>query len=189
MTFTHRPSDSLPGIFGAGWHIVRAADRGDGWHPQVRALLYYWMRGCSNDGRLPGRQQIDRTELADQLPHMWMLDVERTPWRFRYRMAGAEFAASIGRTVGQDWYDELRPLAWAANRTRLITTARDGMPTWRRGPMPVEDDVYDVNGWREVENLMLPLATDGITVDTILGITLPYRPILLRDSAPAAAAQ
>lgn len=188
MTLSHPTPQPLPALFGAGWHVVRAADRGDGWHPQVRELLYYWMRSCSNDGKLPGRQQIDRTELAELLPNLWMLDAEREPWRFRYRMAGCEFAASIGRSaVGHDWYDELRPMAWAANRTRLITTARDGMPTWRRGAMPLEDDAFDFNGWSEVENLMLPLAADGVTVDTILGITMPYRPILLWEQDAVAA--
>lgn len=177
----------LPPVFDGGWRVVRAAERGNDWHPQVRELLYYWMRKCSADGHLPARQDIDRVELCELLPHMWMLDVERSPWRFRYRMAGSEFAASTGRTISNDWYDELRPLAWAANRTRLITTVRDGMPTWRRGAMPVEDDAFDFAGWSEVENLMLPLASDGINVDTILGISMPYRPIDLWEAAPLAA--
>lgn len=116
---------------------------------------------------------LDRSPLGDLVPHLWMLAIDRNPWRFRYRMAGASFTTLIGREVGSGWYDELRPLAWAANRTRLITTARNGIPTWRRGPMPLEDDAFDYNGWRPMENLMLPLAGDGITVDTILGITLP----------------
>lgn len=177
---------ALPAILDAGWHVVRAAERGNTWHPQVRALLYYWMRHCSGDGHLPSRQLIDRNEISELLPNMWMLEVHRQPWRFRYRMAGCAFAAAIGRTIGQDWYDELRPMAWAANRTRLITTARDGMATWRRGAVPVEDDAFDVNGWSEVENLMLPLASDGITVDTILGITMPLQSMALTDDAVAA---
>ncbi|MEK9969680.1 MAG: PAS domain-containing protein [Ferrovibrio sp.] len=174
-------------VFDSGWRVVRAAERGQDWHPQVRELLFYWMRKCSPEGQLPSRQLIDRTELAELLPHMWMLDVQRSPWRFRYRMAGAAFAASVGRTIGNDWYDEIRPLAWTANRTRLITTVRDGMPTWRRGAVPVEDDAFDFNGWSEVENLMLPLACDGITVDTVLGIAMPFRPIDLWEPAALAA--
>jgi len=165
----------LPPVFDGSWRVVRAAERGNHWHPQVRELLYYWMRNCTAEGHLPSRQSIDRIELSELLPRMWILDVERSPWRFRYRMAGAAFAASIGRTIGNDWYDELRPLAWAANRTRLITTVRDGMPTWRRGAMPMEDDNFEFNGWSEVENLMLPLANDGIHVDAVLGISIPYR--------------
>lgn len=180
-------ASDLPPIFDGSWRVVRAAERGNDWHPQVRELLYYWMRKCTADGHLPSRQAFDRTELADLLPHMWMLDVQRNPWRFRYRMAGCAFAAAIGRTIGNDWYDELRPLAWAANRTRLITTVRDGIPTWRRGVMPMEDDNFEFNGWRDVENLMLPLAVDGITVDAVVGISLPMGRIdLPTETAPPA---
>lgn len=182
-----RSLSDLPPVYDGGWRVVRAAERGNDWHPLVRELLYYWMRKCNAEGHLPARQQIERTELAELLPHLWMLDVHRNPWRFRYRMAGPAFAAAIGRTIGNDWFDELRPLAWAANRTRLITTARDGMATWRRGAMPVEDDTFEVGGWTDVENLMLPLASDGINVDTILGIAILLRPAALREDAPLAA--
>jgi hypothetical protein len=187
MTQPLLTSSTLPPVFDGGWRVVRAADRGSAWHPQVRELLFYWMRKCSPDGLLPSRRLIDRIELSEMLPRMWMLEVQRNPWRFRYRMAGCEFAAMIGRTIGNDWYDEIRPLAWSANRTRLITTARDGMPTWRRGAMAMEDDTFDVGGWRDVENLMLPLSGDGIEVDTVLGIAMPCSPVDLQETAPLAA--
>lgn len=178
----------LPPVHDSGWRVVRAAEHGNHWHPQVRELLYYWMRRCGAEGHLPSRRHIDRVELAELLPYMWMLEVQRSPWRFRYCMAGSNFATYVGRPIDSDcWYDELRPLAWAANRTRLITTVRDGMPTWRRGAMPVEDDSFECNGWRDVENLMLPLAADGINADTVLGISLPYRPIDLWGPLPQAA--
>ncbi len=187
MTQPFLISSELPPVFDGSWRVVRAAERGNHWHPQVRELLYYWMRNCTAEGHLPSRQSIDRIELSELLPRMWILDVQRSPWRFRYRMAGCAFAAAIGRTIGNDWYDELRPLAWAANRTRLITTVRDGMPTWRRGAMPMEDDTFEFSGWSEVENLMLPLASDGIHVDAVLGISIPYRSTDLWEAAPLAA--
>jgi hypothetical protein len=187
MTQPFLISSDLPTVFDGSWRVVRAAERGNDWHPQVRELLYYWLRKCSAEGHLPSQRDIDRIELAELLPHMWMLEVHRHPWRFRYRMAGCAFAGAIGRTIGNDWYDELRPLAWAANRTRLITTVRDGMATWRRGAMPMEDDNFEFNGWREIENLMLPMASDGINVDTVLGISIPCRPAEMWEAAPLAA--
>lgn len=175
MTPPLRAFVDLPPAYDSGWRVVRAAESGNDWHPDVRRLLYHWMRKCTADGHLPTRQDIDRIELAELLPYMWMLDVQRNPWRFRYRMAGSDFATLVGRTIGNDWYDELRPMAWGTNRTRLITTARDGMATWRRGAMPVEDDSFEFSGWRDVESLMLPVAGDGISVDTVLGISLPHQ--------------
>ncbi|WP_341896331.1 PAS domain-containing protein [Ferrovibrio terrae] len=159
---------------------MRAAESGDDWHPQVRHLLYHWLRSCSTDGRLPTRQLLECPGLTDLLPHLWLLDVDRNPWRFRYRMAGAAFTSLIGCTVGDSWYDEVRPQAWSANRSRLIATARDGMPTWRRGAAQQEADTY-VSNDREIENLMLPIASDGVTVDAILGITMPLQPVALAD--------
>lgn len=167
---------------GTGWSVVRAADTGAGWHPHIRTLLFYWYQRCTAD-RLPSRAMIDPADLPNLLPHMWMLDVQRAPWRFRYRLAGTGFTAALGRDVTHRWYDEVRPLAYTANRTRLITVARDGVPTWRRGPMPIEDENGDPlpAGWQDVENLMLPLAGDGINVDIVMGLAVPY----LQDGAPA----
>lgn len=182
-------SAAPPTIFGEGWHVVRAADRGLGWHPQVRKMLVHWLTLCSADGRLPARNIIDRTLLGDLLPYTWMLEVHRAPWRFRYRMAGPAFADFVGQDLTNQWYDEARPHAWSTNRLRLITTARDGMPTWRRGPVPQEDDLFEVRGWNALENLMLPLSDDGIQTDALLGISMPYSPIELWASPPAMAAE
>jgi len=173
------PPVALPTPPGEGWHVVRAADRGLHWHPQVRELLFHWLRLCGTDNRLPGPADINSDLLGELQPYIWMMDVQRAPWRFRYRMIGVAFADIISLDATGQWYDEVRPIAWSTNRLRLITTARDGVPTWRRGRMPQEDSDTVAGGWSEIENLMLPLAGDGITVDTVLGIGMPYRPIEL----------
>lgn len=165
----------LPAEPGTGWSVVRSAESAHGWHPHIRALLRYWEQRCA-DGKLPSRAMIDPLELRDLMPYVWMLDVHRSPWRFRYRLAGTRFVAALGRDLTNRWYDEARPLAYTANRTRLITVARDGVATWRRGPMPLEGENGEPVpfGWQEVENLMLPLARNGVEVDIIMGIAVPY---------------
>lgn len=176
-------SAPLPAVFDEGWQVVRAADRGLGWHPQVRELLVHWLTLCTMDGHMPSRTAIDRVLPGELLPYTWMLDVQGAPWRFRYRRAGCAFTASIGQDVTHHWYDEIRPRAWAGNRLRLITTAREGMPTWRRGRVPMEEMAFATGGWADIETLMLPLAFDGIDTDTVLGISMPYRPIELWGEA------
>lgn len=156
-----------------GWQVVGDHTDTTGWHPQVAALLCYW-RTRRPEGRLPSRNAVDPFSLRGILPCLWMLDIQRAPgqqhaWRFRYRLAGTRFTDLLGFEVTRRWYDEIRPLAYAANRTRLITVAQDAVPTWRRGPMPLED-----GDWQQTENLMLPLAADGITADIILGISVRY---------------
>lgn len=153
---------------GNGWQVVGDHTDTTDWHPQVAALLCYW-RTRRPEGRLPSRNAIDPFSLRGILPCMWMLDIQRNPWRFLYRLAGTRFVDLLGFEVTRKWYDEMRPQAYGVNRTRLITVARDGVVTWRRGPMPLEN-----GDWQQTENLMLPLAADGITPDVILGISVRY---------------
>lgn len=173
------PPVALPAVAGEGWHVVRAADRGLHWHPQVRELLFHWLRLCGTDSHLPTAADFSSALLGELLPYTWMMDVQRAPWRFRYRMLGVAFADIINLDATGRWYDEVRPIAWSANRLRLITTVRDGVPTWRRGRMPQEDRNTETGGWTEIENLMLPLAGAAGGIDTVLGISMPYRPIEL----------
>jgi hypothetical protein len=153
-----------------GWLVVDDHTDTAGWHPQVGALLCYW-RTRRPAGRLPSRGAIDPFGLRALLPCLWMLDIEHAgaQWRFRYRLAGTRFVDLLGFEVTRRWYDEIRPLAYSANRVRLITVARDAVPTWRRGAMPLES-----GDWQQTENLMLPLAGDGIHPDVILGISVRY---------------
>lgn len=158
---------------GNGWQVVGDHTDTGSWHPQVAALLCYW-RTRRPEGRLPSRTAVDPFSLRGILPYMWMLDIERDParpeaYRFLYRLAGTRFVDLLGFEVTRQWYDRARPLAYAANRSRLITVARDGVITWRRGPMPLES-----GDWQQTENLMLPLAADGITPDVILGISVRF---------------
>lgn len=178
---------SLPAISGEGWHVVRAADRGLHWHPQVRELLFHWLRLCGADGHLPSVDAFDSALLGELQPYCWMLTAQRAPWRFRYHTVGVAFLDMLGLDIAGQWYDEARPMAWAANRLRLITTIRDGVPTWRRGRMPQEDRDTETGGWSEIENLMLPLAGDDPAGDVVLGISMPYRPIELWAEAETAA--
>lgn len=180
------PPVALPVLSDESWHVVRAAERGLHWHPQVRDLLFHWLRLCGSGGRLPAPAAFDHNLLGELLPYTWLLDIQRAPWRFRYRMAGVAFIDSVGSDVTGHWYDEVRPTAWATNRLRLITTVRDGVPTWRRGRVPLEDRDAETGVRAAIENLMLPLGSDGIVVDTVLGISMPYRPIELWDAAEAA---
>ena len=176
------PPVALPILSDESWHVVRAAERGLHWHPQVRDLLFHWLRLCGSGGRLPAPAAFDHKLLGELLPYTWLLEIQRAPWRFRYRMAGVAFIDSVGSDVTGHWYDEARPMAWAANRLRLITTVRDGVPTWRRGRVPLEDRDAETGVRAVIENLMLPLGSDGIAVDTVLGISMPYRPIELWDT-------
>jgi len=61
--------------------------------PQVRSqrvhrLHKYWRSKAGAQGSVPRRSDIDPTELPDLLPNLMLVDVERNPLRFRYRLVG-----------------------------------------------------------------------------------------------------
>jgi hypothetical protein len=46
--------------------------------------------------RMPARRDIEPTEILDLLPYVVLIDVEREPLDFRYRLVGTAVAARIG---------------------------------------------------------------------------------------------
>ena len=54
---------------------------------QLKALLAYW-RQKKGDRRAPTRADIDPAEIKRLLPYVGLVDVERSPLRFRYRLVG-----------------------------------------------------------------------------------------------------
>lgn len=57
--------------------------------PRIRRLHAYWeqQRG-RHGGRLPRRGDIAPDQIRDLLPNIMIVDVERDPMRFRYRLVG-----------------------------------------------------------------------------------------------------
>lgn len=144
------------------------------WHPRMVALYRYW-RSLHRDGALPPRTAIDPAAIKDQLATLWMVDVVYpAPLRFRYRLAGTRLREATGREMTGLWFDEAHPEV--ANQpggfTRFTRVATQSAVDWRRGRpallLPRADFV-------ELENLLLPMASDGRTVDIILAGSVFYR--------------
>jgi len=165
---THPPSELRHGP----WTDFQVPEDRTGWHPQCRRLYDYWS-GISPPGRLPGRQHVSPADIVPLLPRVWMLDVVREPLRFRYRLVGTGEVGTLGRDVTGQWLDDVHPEfrtdALLNGRYRFM--ADTGRPTWRRGPVRWRHD----NMHREVENCMVPLASDGSTVDIILALSVLFQ--------------
>jgi hypothetical protein len=65
----------------------------------------YW-NGKRRDGRLPGRADIDPSELRTLLPNMVLLDIEPAPFRARIRLVGTRIVQFRGDNTGK-YLDEL----------------------------------------------------------------------------------
>lgn len=139
------------------------------WHPGIQAIFTYW-QAIKPAGELPGRRHFDPLRIAPLLPFVWLLDVQREPFRLRYRLAGTRVVAGIGREVTGLWLDEAHPEA--VSRPEYIDRYRQvvatGIPSWRRGrPYLAIHRNFD-----EIENIFLPMAADGMNVDMILAMTV-----------------
>jgi hypothetical protein len=144
----------------------------DAWHPGLQRLYEYWKAIHPLQG-LPGRQEFDPAAVPDLLPNLWMLDVQREPFRLRYRLVGTSILCSAPGGITGQWLDDVRPeirdIPGYFDRHRAVVETK--IPSWRYGTSPFQHDV----AFASLENLFLPLAGDGQHVDVILAATIYYR--------------
>ena len=138
------------------------------WSPQPRELLAYW-RGIHPPSGLPGRRHFDPTAIPALLPNLWLLDVHRNPYRFRFRLVGSEVEAADEKVRAGNFLDEISPPETRAAITKLLADAVENpRPLWYRG----KPYLGYVERSHRIERLTLPLASDGRTVDMLLNLTL-----------------
>lgn len=142
------------------------------WHPRIRRIHDYWL-SLHKDGKLPGRDRIDPCAIPEILPGTWMLDVQRVPFRLRYRLVGTKIVQAMGEEMTGKWLDEARPqtLEVPGYFDRYRRVVEEATPSWRKGRPVMEHDRFYVS----LENILLPLASDGETPDVILAHTVFYR--------------
>jgi len=145
----------------------------DAWHPDILRMRDYW-RSIHPPTGLPGRQHVDVLDIPKALlPRIWLLDVQAAPFRLRYRLAGTEIVRAIGREVTGQWLDDAHPHLkgdpqYLARYRGVVTTRA---PSRRRG----RATLWTHQDYREIENILLPLARDSATVDMIMVLTVLYR--------------
>jgi len=143
------------------------------WHPRLRELHRYWIEMHPAIG-LPGRQHFDPLHVPHLLPQLWLLEVQRAPFRLRYRVAGTRVVELAGQELTGRWLDEAHPHLRVNNGlARFERVVETGVPDWRRGKPKVFLAHMD---YAEIENCLFPLARNGATVDMILVYTVFYRP-------------
>lgn len=151
-------------------------------NPKVLELLRYWEKKCVG-GRLPSRADVDPIDLGFILGDLILVDVEQdpqspspqppssrtpsslntTPLRFRFRLMGVRMVERLGYDLtGKllDEHPEANFRAWAIELyTDVVTSA---------APVAVTSDALLDGRVRKFEAVMLPLASDGRTVDKVL---------------------
>jgi hypothetical protein len=109
-------------------------------------------------------------DIVPLLSRLWMLDVFRNPLRFRYRLVGTDITRSVRRELTGLWLDEAQPesVQNVKLRDRYRFILETGRATWRRGATLWDRDPTH----RLVENCLAPLATDGVTIDKIIAVSV-----------------
>lgn len=131
--------------------------------PDLLRLFEYWLERCKG-GLLPARRDIDPLDLPYIIGNLILVDVEREPYlRFRYRLTGSHLSAqmrlNLTGTLVEDHPDPtFRALANAVY-TQVATTGR---------PLAYRRDQIVDKRVRRYDVLILPLASDGHTVDKVL---------------------
>ena len=133
----------------------------------MRTLYDYW-KSIAPPGLLPGRQHFEPLDVPALLPSIWLIEVHRDPYRFRYRLVGSRIEDFAGERLTGLWFAE-RLSGPALQQVNLAMQAvvESREPDWRRGRPKIR--------WEKdhmvMERLYLPLAKNGADVDMILAIS------------------
>lgn len=135
-------------------------------HPRFRRLANY-LCGKAATGKLPGRQDVEPTEIADLLPWVMLIDVIRPPdgvARYRIRLVGTEVAAIQGSDGTGRFVDEILNDAAAAEIIRGYgEIVRSREPQYHKGLVATQG--RDHVPYRRIA---FPLARDGEHVDMLM---------------------
>ena len=157
---TERPA-IVPRINEAGVRLdaTLAFDR-----PELKTLLEIW-DALRKDRRMPSRADLNLFHLKAHMGHLFLVDVQRDPLRFRYRLVGTKITDIVHRDVTGRYFEDIytgrllqsmiEVQSWVVNeRAPLRIYSRTGHP---------DNKLYVYDG------LLLPLSADGETVNMVLG--------------------
>jgi hypothetical protein len=122
-------------------------------HPIQRRFFAYW-REKSGDRPMPSRADLDPLDFPYALGYMILVDVEREPLRFRFRLYGSALVEYFrdGDYTGR-YADQLLPPNYAPIVVQAYTEAiADGIPRLNKREMVIDGQKLNYDA------LILPLA-------------------------------
>lgn len=136
-------------------------------------LLGYWT-GLTERHRLPGAGLFDVAAIPELLSDMYLLSVETGGRRFRIRLMGAHLEEILGGDFTGRTLDELTcpndgHIAVVLGEHEVVVES--GKPS-----RTAYDFVTSEFRHFRFERLLLPLASDGSTVDAVVGVVHFERP-------------
>jgi hypothetical protein len=141
------------------------------WHPRLRRLHAYWISIRPAGRKLPGRQHFDPCDIPELLSFMTLIDVQREPFRLKYRLVGTRIVDVQRADHTGRWLDEAFPhlLQDPEYLARFRDVLETGLPNRRVGPA-----VMMLNEIKTIENVIFPLADDGENPNMMIGYSVMY---------------
>jgi hypothetical protein len=133
---------------------------------RLRTLLAHYL-AVRGDRRMPARRDIDALQLGPVLPIIWISDYEPAAGTFRYRLAGEEVNEIWGMSVaGSLLSDFVAPERFEVTNEAFLKILHDEAALLASGPVYRCLDRIALG-----ERLALPLSSDGVIADGIIGAT------------------
>lgn len=139
--------------------IVALSSLADG---RLVSLYEYWV-GLARSGHLPSRASIQPEAIRFALGWVNLIDVEREPLRFRFRLVGTEVARATGTDATGLYTSAMLPPVFGCMLDRHF-----GQAVAARAP--IAHRILLVHDYRTYpyERLTLPLAADGRDIDMLM---------------------
>lgn len=131
----------------------------------VRVASFYRHWDAKRQGRrMPSRADLDPLEMKEWLPGIILVDVAHNPRRLTYRLVGSRSVALrqsdvTGRTVEEGYHGST--LSDVLENYRLVIDEQ--VPVYDHGGTNSRSGLI-----QDSETLMLPLSSDGVTVDKVI---------------------
>ncbi len=139
--------------------------------PMNETVFAYW-RARAGANSIPARGDIDPIiDLRHLVQHLFLVDVERDPLRFRFRLVGTEIVNHVGKDMTGKYLDEL--VEYDAQYARVKPDYETTVKFRTATISPVRFLTKDSKHYINYERLLLPLSEDGREVDMILGACSP----------------
>jgi len=158
-----QPDPTLSGALAADRFLEQIDD------PRLREAYRYW-DGLRGSRFAPAYAEVDPLDIPKLLSCLLVTEVESTPRgrRYRYRLCGTEVEEHFGSAMRGRYIDTLMKGSYLAYIVDLYDRVVDGC-----------SPIYSVSTYGQralnTKRLMLPLSSDGRSVDMILAGQVFYR--------------
>jgi hypothetical protein len=133
-------------------------------HRTLRQLFRYWSDKKA-DRFAPARREIEPSELRDLLPHIYLVDVEDRPIRFRFRLIGTEIVQNFGLDMTGRYIEEID----FSDRAPSVLAHYAAVVTTREPSCHIVHFTRGSGRHLAYERIIMPLSSDGENVDMLLG--------------------